>query len=139
MLQGTRSSAPSGGLAATEATATVSEEGTVAVTGITLPGQPVELPAECADAADQTARVVCAAGVFLELLKGAEQTATGPYQEPVAHLSFTLPAGADARSFTLAYDAIIHQVVTHTALVSVRQDWAGGVIAENPPRSAASA
>ena len=65
-------------------------------------------------------------------VKGAEQTATGPYQELVARLSFTPPAGADARSFTLEYDAIIHQVVTHTALVSVRQDWAAGVTAEHP-------
>ena len=65
-------------------------------------------------------------------VKGAEQTTTGPYQELVAHLSFTPPAGADARSFMLEYDAIIHQVVTHTALVSVRQDWAAGVTAEHP-------
>ena len=65
-------------------------------------------------------------------VKGAEQVATGPYQELVVRMSFTPPAGADARSFTLEYDAIIHQVVTHTALVSVRQDWACGVIAEQP-------
>ena len=65
-------------------------------------------------------------------IKGAEQTATGPYQNLVARMSFTPPARADARSFTLHYDAIIHQVVTHTALVSVRQDWAAGVTAEQP-------
>jgi len=66
------------------------------------------------------------------IVKGAEQTATGPYQELVAHLTFTPPAGADTRVFTLDYDAVVHQVVTHRALVSIRQDWAGGVIAEHP-------
>lgn len=51
-----------------EVTATVGEDGTVAVTGITLPGQGVELPEGCADAENQTAKVVCAADAFLELL-----------------------------------------------------------------------
>ena len=58
----------------------------------------------------------------------AEQTATGPYQELVAQLTLTPPAGTSTRSFTFDYDVVIHQVVTHTALVSVRQDWAGGVL-----------
>ena len=58
----------------------------------------------------------------------AEQTATGPYQELTARLTLTPPAGASTRTFTLDYDAVIHQVVTHSALVSVRQDWEGGVI-----------
>ena len=65
-------------------------------------------------------------------VRGAEQTATGPYQELVARMTFTPPAGADARTFTLRYDAVVHQVVTHRALVSVRQDWATGVVAEHP-------
>ncbi len=65
-------------------------------------------------------------------VRGAEQTATGPYQELVAQMTFTPPAGADARVFTLRYDAVIHQVVTHRALVSVRQDWAMGVTADHP-------
>ena len=74
-MQLASSSAPSGSAATTgtEATATVSEDGTVTVTGIMLPGQGVELPAECADAADQTARVVCAAEGFLELLTEAQR------------------------------------------------------------------
>lgn len=62
----------------------------------------------------------------------AEQTAAAPLQELVAQLTFTPPAGASTRVFSLHYDAVIHQVVTHTALVSVRQDWAGGVTAEHP-------
>lgn len=66
-------------------------------------------------------------------VSGAEQTATGPYQELVAHLTLTPPAGASARAFTLRYDAVIHQVVTHSALVSVREDWAAGVTPEQEP------
>ena len=64
-------------------------------------------------------------------IQGAEQTATGPYQELVAHLTFTPPAGATTQTFTLHYDAVVHQVVTHTVLVSVRQDWANGLVSES--------
>ncbi|GIE85189.1 HupE/UreJ family protein [Actinoplanes regularis] len=56
----------------------------------------------------------------------AEQTSTGPYQEITATATLTPPAGGDLRHFTLGYDVIVHRVVTHTVLVSVRRDWAGG-------------
>jgi hypothetical protein len=56
----------------------------------------------------------------------AEQTSTGPYQEIVATATLIPPAGADLRHFTFGYDVIVHRVVTHTVLVSVRQDWAAG-------------
>lgn len=59
----------------------------------------------------------------------AEQTATGPYQELTAHLWLQPPAGATPRTFTLRYDVIVHQVVTHVALVSVRRDWEVGRVA----------
>ncbi len=65
-------------------------------------------------------------------ISDAEQTATGPYQELVARLTLTPPAGADTRAFTLSYDAVVHQVITHKILVSVRQDWATGVTNEHP-------
>jgi hypothetical protein len=55
-----------------------------------------------------------------------EQTATGPYREVVATATLTPPPGGDVRHFTLGYDVIVHQVVTHVALISVRQDWAAG-------------
>lgn len=67
-------------------------------------------------------------------VQAAEQTATGPYQELTARLWLQPPAGASARAFTLHYDAIVHQVVTHVVLVAVRRDWeAGRVGAEAPP------
>jgi hypothetical protein len=65
----------------------------------------------------------------LELTE-AEQTSTGPYREVTAEIELTPPAGGDVRHFTLGYDVIVHKVVTHTTLVSVRQDWAAGQITE---------
>jgi len=62
----------------------------------------------------------------------AEQTDTGPYQELTAHLWLRPPVGASSRTFTLHYDVIMHQLVTHAALVSIRQDWDNGVLAEHP-------
>ncbi|WP_329250567.1 HupE/UreJ family protein [Streptomyces sp. NBC_01478] len=59
-------------------------------------------------------------------LSRTEQTSTGPYRELVAKAVLTPPAGADVRHFTFDYDVIVHQVVTHITLVSVRQDWAAG-------------
>jgi hypothetical protein len=63
----------------------------------------------------------------------AEQTATGPYQELTAELWLQPPAGASPRTFTLRYDVIVHQVVTHVALVSVRRDWEAGRVAADAP------
>jgi HupE / UreJ protein len=59
-------------------------------------------------------------------VRDAEQTATGPYREVVAHLLLRPPSGLGTRRFTFAYDAVVHQVVTHTVLVALRTDWATG-------------
>ena len=63
----------------------------------------------------------------------AEQTNTGPYQELTAHLWLQPAADESPRAFTLNYDVIVHQVVTHVALVSVRRDWAMGRVADEAP------
>jgi hypothetical protein len=60
----------------------------------------------------------------------AEQTATGVYQELRVHLWMQPPQSASLRKFTLNYDVIVHQVVTHKILVSVRQDWMNGKVGE---------
>jgi hypothetical protein len=57
----------------TEATATVGDDGTVAVTGLTLPGQDVSVPAECEALETRTAKVVCAAEAFLATLSEDQQ------------------------------------------------------------------
>ncbi|WP_431972487.1 HupE/UreJ family protein [Nocardia sp. bgisy134] len=65
----------------------------------------------------------------------ADQTATGSYKELVVHAVLTAPPGVDMRRFVLGYDAVIHKVVTHIAIVAVRQDWqAGQVDADNDAR-----
>lgn len=63
----------------------------------------------------------------------AVQTQSGPYQEITVHLDLIPPAGGDTRNFVLNYDVIMHQVVTHSALVSVRSDWEQGIDREQPP------
>ena len=62
----------------------------------------------------------------------AEQTQSGACQEITFHLVLTPPAGADTRRFVLNYDAVMHQVVTHKALVSIRSDWETGIASEKP-------
>ncbi len=47
-------------------------------------------------------------------------------QEAIVQLTLVPPAGASLRRFALRYDVILHQVVTHKAIVSIRSDWAGG-------------
>lgn len=62
----------------------------------------------------------------------------GVYRELTAQVQMTPPAGPsspgdDVRQFTFYYDVVLHQVRTHKILVSVRQDWAGGQLAEVEP------
>ena len=55
-----------------------------------------------------------------------------PVKYLMAHVWLAPPTGAPVRRFTLHYDAIVHQLVTHVALVSVRQDWDDGVLSGSP-------
>ncbi|MBO0930812.1 HupE/UreJ family protein [Fibrella aquatilis] len=55
----------------------------------------------------------------------------GPYRELTAQIRLIPPPGADIRRFTFYYDVVLHQVVTHKILVSVRQDWARGLLPES--------
>ena len=59
-------------LQTTGATATT-EDGTIVVTGITLPGQDITTPSACESETSQTAKVVCAAEAFLETLSEDQQ------------------------------------------------------------------
>jgi hypothetical protein len=52
----------------------------------------------------------------------------GLYQELRAQVFFAAIAGFDPRDFTLAYDAVIHQVPNHFALVQIVRDFRGGVL-----------
>ncbi|GAB4586927.1 HupE/UreJ family protein [Nocardia sp. IFM 10818] len=61
-------------------------------------------------------------------LNYADRTAIGSYKELVVQAVLTPPPGADMRRFVLGYDAVIHKVSTHIALVAVRQDWRAGQV-----------
>lgn len=64
-------------------------------------------------------------------IQPAEQTATGPYNEVTATLWMEPVNGTSVRNFSLHYDAIIAEVSSHKALVSVRQDWERGKYGEH--------
>ena len=61
---------------------------------------------------------------------GEETTDEG--EAVVARLALTPPDGAPADVVRLHYDVITRELVTHTALVSVRTDWRSGVAASAP-------
>ena len=50
----------------------------------------------------------------------------------VAHLTLTPPAGLTAGLFTLNYDVISHEIVTHVVLVSIRSDSTVPVPPDDP-------
>lgn len=50
------------------------------------------------------------------------------YREVVAQVVIMPQAGESTRKFTLDYDVIMHQVVNHVALVSIRSDWETGTL-----------
>lgn len=54
------------------------------------------------------------------------------FRELDAAISVKIPAGMNPRKFVLAYDAIIHQVVTHFAVVKVIQDFKTGTTSDHP-------
>ncbi|PSR57187.1 hypothetical protein AHMF7605_05680 [Adhaeribacter arboris] len=57
----------------------------------------------------------------------------GTYRELTAQVRLVPPVGQDVRQFVFRYDAVLHQVVTHKILVSVRQDWVRGQVVEESP------
>ncbi len=60
------------------------------------------------------------------------QSNSGPYSELIVQFAITPPEGANPRSFNLYYDAIIHQVSTHEALIFVRKDAESGINGDQP-------
>jgi hypothetical protein len=66
----------------------------------------------------------------LEDVKNAQER--GTLQDIIVKMTLTPPAGTSSRQFVLNYDVVMHQVVTHNALVSIRQDWETGIVSEHP-------
>ena len=59
------------------------------------------------------------------------QSYTGKFNELIYKLWLQPPPGSSTRHFIVHYDAIMHQVVTHRMLISIRQDWDGGLTAKD--------
>jgi hypothetical protein len=57
-----------------------------------------------------------------------EESGTGVYSYVTATAHLVPPAGADIRDFDLGYAVVVHQVITHAVIVSVRSDWSTGTV-----------
>ena len=60
--------------------------------------------------------------------KGTYIDSNIPYWEVVVQFVLLPNSGEGTRSFTLQYDAVMHQVMNHVALISIRRDWEAGII-----------
>ncbi|MXV15818.1 HupE/UreJ family protein [Hufsiella ginkgonis] len=61
------------------------------------------------------------------LVATTQDSTVGSYDEVEVHFLMMPPDSDNLRNFTFDYDVIIHQVVTHSAIVFVEQDWKNGV------------
>ena len=68
--------------------------------------------------------------IALETVKNTQER--GTLQDIIVKMWLTPPTGASSRQFILNYDVVMHQVVTHNALVSIRQDWETGIVSKHP-------
>lgn len=55
----------------------------------------------------------------------------GGYRELVVYFELKPDTAGSVRQFSFYYDAVIHQVVTHKAIVYVQQDWLNGIHEES--------
>lgn len=65
-------------------------------------------------------------------LLGMEERGIGNVPDLVVRLAMRPPPGGAANVLDLRYDAVIRELVTHAALVSIRTDWKGGVRPDSP-------
>ena len=70
--------------------------------------------------------------VRMNMDKGTQVLSGPPFWELRVQLDLLPNKNEDTRKFILDYDAVMHQVINHTALVSVRNDWENGIITDNP-------
>jgi len=70
--------------------------------------------------------------VSMNMDKGTQVLSGPPFWELRVHLNLLPNKNEDTRKFILDYDVVMHEVINHTTLVSVRNDWENGVITDNP-------
>ena len=68
------------------------------------------------------------AGMYMD--KGTQVLSGPPFWELRVLLNLVPNKNEDTRKFTLDYDVVMHQVINHTAFVSVRNDWENGIITD---------
>ena len=68
----------------------------------------------------------------MEMDKGTQVLSGPPFWELRVHLDLVPDQNEDTRRFFLDYDVVMHEVINHTALVSIRNDWENGIITDNP-------
>ena len=68
----------------------------------------------------------------MEMDKGTQVLSGSPFWELRVQLALVPNKDEDTRRFFLDYDVVMHEVINHTALVSIRNDWENGVITDNP-------
>ncbi len=69
--------------------------------------------------------------ISLTMDKGKYIESGLPYWEVIADIILKPQPGENTRKFMLDYDVIMHQVVNHVALVSIRSDWESGNLNSN--------
>ena len=68
------------------------------------------------------------AGMYMD--KGTQVLSGPPFWELRVLLNIVPNKNEDTRKFMLHYDVVMHQVINHFALVSVRNDWENGIITD---------
>jgi HupE / UreJ protein len=66
-------------------------------------------------------------------LQSASDPDAGRYREFRLAVEAPVPIGADPRSLSLRYDAVIHQIPNHFALVRIAEDFRAGLAGETEP------
>jgi hydrogenase/urease accessory protein HupE len=66
----------------------------------------------------------------VEVLMGTDPM-IGGYKEVMVAFELVPPSVEELRRFTLTYDVIVHQVVTHSIVVFVENDWQNGIHQES--------
>jgi len=61
-------------------------------------------------------------------ITNAQDIIVGKYEEVIVQFTLTPTNTNYLRNFTLYYDAVLHQVITHSIIVSINQDWQNGIL-----------
>lgn len=69
--------------------------------------------------------------VSMAMDRGTQELSGPPFWELRVQLNLLPNRNEDTRRFFLDYDVVMHQVINHYALVSIRNDWANGIVTDS--------